>query len=70
MPTIFGQRNDPFGFQPRWKQLFPHARDVVVLKENHFPMCDAPDLPARDPRLAYGLRGGVSYEIVWVEAGI
>jgi pimeloyl-ACP methyl ester carboxylesterase len=45
--TIFGQRNDPFGFQPRWKQLFPHARDVVVLKGNHFPMCDAPDLCAR-----------------------
>lgn len=24
--TIFGERNDPFGFQPRWKTLFPEAR--------------------------------------------
>jgi len=44
--TIFGERNDPFGFQKRWKQLFPSARQVVVAKGNHFPMCDAPDLVA------------------------
>jgi haloalkane dehalogenase len=44
--TIFGERNDPLGFQPRWKQLFPEARQVVVPKGNHFPMCDAPDLVA------------------------
>src|SRR5215471_9410152 len=44
--TIFGERNDPFGFQPRWKQLFPEAQQVVVPKGNHFPMCDAPDLVA------------------------
>src|SRR5215471_1540469 len=44
--TIFGKRNDPLGFQPRWKQLFPEAQQVVVPKGNHFPMCDAPDLVA------------------------
>jgi haloalkane dehalogenase len=44
--TIFGERNDPFGFQKRWKELFPSARQVVVAKGNHFPMCDAPDLVA------------------------
>ena len=44
--TIFGERNDPFGFQQRWKALFPGARQVVVAKGNHFPMCDAPDLVA------------------------
>jgi len=42
--TIFGERNDPLGFQPRWKQLFRDASQVVVSKGNHFPMCDDPDL--------------------------
>jgi pimeloyl-ACP methyl ester carboxylesterase len=42
--TIFGERNDPLRFQPRWKQLFSDARQVVVAKGNHFPMCDDPDL--------------------------
>jgi pimeloyl-ACP methyl ester carboxylesterase len=45
--TIFGERNDPFGFQKHWKELFPEARQVVVAKGNHFPMCDDPDLVAR-----------------------
>ena len=44
--TIFGERNDPLGFQPRWKQLFGDARQVVVSKGNHFPMCDDPNLVA------------------------
>ena len=44
--TIFGKRNDPLGFQPQWKRLYPEARQVVVMKGNHFPMCDAPDLVA------------------------
>jgi haloalkane dehalogenase len=48
--TIFGERNDPLGFQPRWKQLFPDARQVVVAKGNHFPMCDDPDLVAASIR--------------------
>jgi haloalkane dehalogenase len=48
--TIFGERNDPLGFQPRWKSLFPEARQVVVSKGNHFPMCDDPHLVATSLR--------------------
>lgn len=48
--TIFGERNDPLGFQPRWKKLFPHAVRVVVARGNHYPMCDDPDLVARTIR--------------------
>jgi pimeloyl-ACP methyl ester carboxylesterase len=48
--TIFGERNDPFGFQQQWKALFPDARQVVVAKGNHFPMCDDPDLVAESIR--------------------
>lgn len=44
--TIFGERNDPFGFQQQWKTLFPDLRQVVIAKGNHFPMCDAPALVA------------------------
>ncbi len=46
MMTIFGERNDPLGFQARWKQLFPDAPQTVVKDGNHFPMCDEPDLVA------------------------
>jgi pimeloyl-ACP methyl ester carboxylesterase len=42
--TIFGERNDPLGFQARWRELFPAARQVVVPGGNHFPMNDDPDL--------------------------
>jgi pimeloyl-ACP methyl ester carboxylesterase len=45
--TIFGERNDPLKFQPQWKALFPAARQLVVPKGNHFPMCDAPVFVAR-----------------------
>jgi pimeloyl-ACP methyl ester carboxylesterase len=38
--TIFGQHNDPFHFQPRWRELFPHTRQVVIAGGNHFPMND------------------------------
>jgi pimeloyl-ACP methyl ester carboxylesterase len=44
--TIFGERNDPLGFQPQWKRLFPDATQMVIPKGNHFPMCDDPDLVA------------------------
>lgn len=40
--TIFGERNDPFGFADRWKALFPGARQKTVENGNHFPMCDDP----------------------------
>jgi len=42
--TIFGERNDPLGFQPKWKRLFPDSRQITIPKGNHFPMCDDPDL--------------------------
>jgi pimeloyl-ACP methyl ester carboxylesterase len=45
--TIFGERNDPFGFQPHWKASFPNARQLVIANGNHFPMCDDPDLVAQ-----------------------
>jgi len=45
--TIFGQYNDPLRMQPRWKALFPSARQKVVPKGNHFPMCDAPAIVAQ-----------------------
>jgi pimeloyl-ACP methyl ester carboxylesterase len=48
--TIFGERNDPLRFQPRWKELFPDARQVVIAKGNHYPMGDDPDLVANSIR--------------------
>lgn len=54
--TIFGERNDPLGFQPRWKALFPDAEQVVVSGGNHFPMCDDPDLVANAIREWHGER--------------
>jgi pimeloyl-ACP methyl ester carboxylesterase len=48
--TVFGERNDPFGFQKQWKKLFPDARQVVVDRGNHFPMCDAPEFVAHTIR--------------------
>jgi haloalkane dehalogenase len=42
MLTIFGERNDPFDFQGIWRRLFPHARQEVVARGHHFPMCEAP----------------------------
>lgn len=54
--TVFGERNDPFGFQRRWRQLFPNCRQVVIPGGNHFPMCDAPDLLADSIREHYRTR--------------
>ena len=51
--TIFGEHNDPLGFQPQWKRLFNDAPQVVVAKGNHFPMCDDPDLVAKCIRDLY-----------------
>ena len=41
--TVFGSRNDPFGFGKRWKQLFPHAEQHIIAGGNHYPMGDDPD---------------------------
>jgi len=45
--TIFGERNDPFGFQARWKTMYPDAEQFVIPKGNHFPMCDDPQFVAQ-----------------------
>lgn len=44
--TIFGERNDPFRFQQRWKDLYPDAIQFVIPNGNHFPMCDDPEFVA------------------------
>jgi pimeloyl-ACP methyl ester carboxylesterase len=44
--SIFGERNDPFQFQRHWRHLFPHARQAVIARGNHFPMCDNPEMTA------------------------
>jgi pimeloyl-ACP methyl ester carboxylesterase len=40
--TVFGQLNDPFRFQRQWQARFPQARQHVVRRGNHYPMCDDP----------------------------
>lgn len=44
--TIFGERNDPLGFQPKWAERFPLITQVQIAKGNHFPMCDDPEFVA------------------------
>ena len=42
--TIFGEKNDPFGFQERHHATFPNHEGIIVAQGNHFPMMDDPDL--------------------------
>lgn len=42
--TIFGENNDPFGFQKRHAATFPDHEGIIVPRGNHFPMMDAPEL--------------------------
>ncbi len=44
--TVFGERNDPFGFGRQWKARFPGALQEIVSGGNHFPMSDNPALVA------------------------
>jgi haloalkane dehalogenase len=60
--TIFGERNDPLGFQPQWRRLFPSVRQVVIPKGNHFPMCDDPDFVAEEIRRWHREHAGQSAE--------
>jgi haloalkane dehalogenase len=41
--TIFGARNDPFGWQDRYSKTFSNARPVVIEKGMHFPFADDPE---------------------------
>lgn len=42
--TIFGERNDLYGFVERHREHHDDIESVVVRKGNHFPMGDDPDL--------------------------
>jgi pimeloyl-ACP methyl ester carboxylesterase len=48
--TIFGERNDPLGFQPQWKRVLPNIQQTTIRNGNHFPMCDDPDFVAQTIR--------------------
>jgi len=48
--TVFGEHNDPFGFQAEWRRRYPSAAEMVVRSGNHFPMCDDPPLVAHTIR--------------------
>jgi haloalkane dehalogenase len=41
--TLFGRRNDPYGWQARFGQMFPHATAAAIPDGNHFPFDDDPD---------------------------
>jgi haloalkane dehalogenase len=42
--TIFGERNDMFGFQRGHEARFPNHESLIIERGNHFPMMDDPDL--------------------------
>lgn len=42
--TIFGEKNDPFGFQDRHAATFNDHEGLIVEDGNHFPMMDDVDL--------------------------
>ena len=41
--TLFGRRNDPYGWQDRFQQIFPGATAVRIADGRHFPFNDDPD---------------------------
>ncbi len=41
--TVFGERNDPFGFQARHASVFDDHEGLVIPGGNHFPMADDPE---------------------------
>lgn len=48
--SIFGEKNDPFGFQDRIDDIWADHERVVVAGGNHFPMCDDPQVFTRSLR--------------------
>ena len=42
--SIYGEKNDPFGFQDRVADTWPDHEGIVVAGGNHFPMMDDPEL--------------------------
>jgi haloalkane dehalogenase len=41
--TVFGRRNDPYGWQDRFQQIFPGATAAAITDGHHFPFSDDPD---------------------------
>jgi haloalkane dehalogenase len=41
--TIFGRKNDPYGWQRRFQQIFPGAAATGIADGHHFPFNDDPD---------------------------
>jgi pimeloyl-ACP methyl ester carboxylesterase len=54
--SIFGEKNDPFGFQERVAAMWADHEGIVVAGGNHFPMCDDPQLFAGSVRDWHGTR--------------
>jgi len=44
--SVYGSRNDPFGWQERMRRMFPGGRHLRVPGANHFPFADEPDMVA------------------------
>ncbi len=40
--TIFGEKNDPFGFQARFRDVLGEPDEMIIEGGNHFPMADDP----------------------------
>ena len=41
--TLFGRKNDPYGWQARFGQIFPRATAAGIADGHHFPFNDDPD---------------------------
>jgi pimeloyl-ACP methyl ester carboxylesterase len=41
--TLFGRKNDPYGWQDRFQQVFPHASAAGIPDGHHFPFSDDAD---------------------------
>jgi pimeloyl-ACP methyl ester carboxylesterase len=41
--TLFGRKNDRYGWQDRFQQIFPHATAAGISDGRHFPFNDDPD---------------------------
>lgn len=41
--TLFGRKNDPYGWQSRFQQIFPRATAAGIDDGHHFPFNDNPD---------------------------
>ena len=41
--TLFGRKNDPYGWQHRFGHIFPRATAAGIAGGHHFPFDDDPD---------------------------